>query len=456
MQKNNNILNSIIAGKVVINASVQITDPTAANYIAAGEVVAARLDGTVINTVALANAAASSEYIIVQGQGAGLPLIKSPVIKKTNVTKAVSRIYTPAVEQEAYFGYNGAAGNIDVTPLAAIGSTNEYVLRVNFREDTKTFGDKMNMIIGDYIASYGATVSDVAFGLAKNINRSAKGWADVPIKAEVITNGGTILTAGAGVSTRVTNGSKTVIYTATDPAILAAGVVAGSLVTLAGATYQVASRVNTNVGGVGGVNTATITLTMPFQGTSATLTAGTTYATQAGYYSVAPTAAGIKITGLVRRFRAGVWKYYKVRFVLTAKNAGTTIITAATDADKGIGTGKEVQEIEWETVGNEGAYLRTPAPGSPVPYLRLNSSENSVYSIINLQFFDQNGTGVVAAPVPSYKQLIIAAENASIDLAVPANNTYGTSVKDTPGAGATALLQVLNAFLGTSYTLLEA
>lgn len=433
MQKNNNILNSIIAGNVARTASVQITDPSAASYIKAGEVVVTSLSGTVLDSTTVAN---FSEIVLVQGQGAGLPLIKSSVIKKSNVTKSASRGYLAPAEQVAYFGYTGTAGNIDVTPLAAIGSTNEYVLRVNFREDTKTFGDKMNMIIGDYIASYGATVSDVAFGLAKNINKSAYGWADVPVKAEVITNG-TIATVGASVSALVTNGSKTVTYSG---GTLNAAIVAGSYVTLAGATYQVASR-----------NLLVLTLTMPYQGASATIAAGTTYATDAGYLTTVPTSAGIRITGLVRRFRAGVWKYYKVRFVLTAKNAGTTTITAATDANKGIGSGKEVQEIEWETVGNEGAFLRTPAPGSPVPVLRLNSKEASTYGILNLQFFDQNGTGVVAAPVPSYKQLIIAAENVTAG-----SGTYETSIKDaSPSTTPSAILSVLNAFLGTSYNLVE-
>lgn len=414
MQKNNNILNSIIAGKVELNTSVQITDPTAANYIVAGEVVAARPDGTIINTVALADA--SSEFVIVQGQGPSLPLIKSPVIKKTNVTKVASKIYTAPTEQISYFGYNGTAGNIE-----AINS-NEYTLRVTFQEDTKTFGDKMNTIIANYISDSSTSVTEVAFKLAISLNKSASIYADVPLKAEVITNG-TIATVGAGVSAAVVNNSKTVTYSG---GVLNAAIQADSFVTLAGATYQVASRAG-----------LVVTLTMPYEGASATIAAGTTYA-DAGYLTSTPTLAGIKISGLVRRFRAGVWVYYKVRFVVTAKNAGTTNITNAQAAYKGIGSGKEVQEIEWETVGNEGAFLRTPAPGSPVPYLRLNSSENSVYSIINLQFFDQNGTGVVAAPVPSYKQLIIAANRDG--------GSVGTSISD----GTNGLVRMINTLLGST------
>jgi hypothetical protein len=414
MQKNNNILNSIIAANVALNASVQITDPTAANYIAAGEIVAARPDGTVINTTALANA--SSEYIIVQGQGTTLPLIKSPVIKKTNVSKAASKAYTAPTEQISYFGYNGTAGNIE-----AINS-NEYTLRVTFQEDTKTFGDKMNTIIANYISDSSTSVTEVAFKLAISLNRSASIYADVPLKAEVITNG-TIATVGAGVSAAVVNNSKTVTYSG---GTLNAAIQTDSFVTLAGATYQVASRVG-----------LVVTLTMPYEGASATIAAGTTYA-DAGYLTSTPTLAGIKITGLVRRFRAGVWVYYKVRFVVTANKAGTTNITNAQVAYKGIGSGKEIQEIEWETVGNEGAFLRTPAPGSPVPYLRLNSSENSVYSVINLQFFDQNGTGVVAAPVPSYKQLIIAVNKDG--------GSVGTSISD----GTNGFLASLNSLLGLS------
>jgi hypothetical protein len=275
------------------------------------------------------------------------------------------------------------------------------------------------MIIGDYIASYGATNIDVAFGLAKNINRSAYGWADVPVKAEVVTStAGT--TVGAGVTALVTNYSKTVTFSGA----VNAAIVAGSYLVFSGITYQVAS-----------ISGTVATLTMPYQNGSAAALAGATY------FTAAPTSAGIKITGLVRRFRAGVWKYYKVRFVLTAKNSGTTAISISQVADKGIGEGKEIQEIEWETVGNEGAFLRTPAPGSPVPVLRLNSKEASSYGIYNIQFFDQNGTGVVAAPVPSYKQLIIAAENATF-----ASGTYSGTISDATNG----LSAVLAAFLGTA------
>jgi len=415
MQKNNNILNSIIAAAVARTSSVQITEPTAASYIKAGEVVATALDGTVLTAT---TAASATELVLVQGQGAGLPLIKSAVIKKANLTKVASKAYAAPLEQISYFGYNGSAGNID-----AINS-NEYVLRVTFQEDTKTFGDKMNTIIADYISDSSTTASEVALGLASNINKSASLYADVPVKAEVITAGGTPTTSAQAVS--VVNGSKTITYAAAPT-----GVAIGSLVYLAGATYLVTNLVG-----------AVATLNMPFQGaTNAALAAGTTYASQNGYLAATPSNVGIKITGLVRRFRAGVWVYTKVRFVLTAKNAGSTNLTNAQAAYKGIGDGKEVQEIEWETVGNEGAFLRTPAPGSPVPVLRLNSKEASTYGIYNIQFFDQNGTGVVAAPVPSYKQLIIAAENVTAG-----SGTYAGTISDATNG----LSAVLNAFLGTA------
>ena len=411
MQKNNNILNSIIAANVARTASVQITDPSAASYIKAGEVVATALDGTVLTA---GTAGAATEMVLVQGQGAGLPLIKSAVIKKSNLTKSASKAYAAPLEQISYFGYNGSAGNID-----AINS-NEYVLRLTFQEDTKTFGDKMNTIIADYISDSSATASEIALGLAFNINRSAAAYADVPVKAEVITAGGTPTTSAQAVT--VVNGSKTITYAAAPT-----GVAIGSLVYLAGATYLVTNLVG-----------AVATLNMPFQGASATIAAGTTYASQNGYLAATPSNVGIKVTGLVRRFRAGVWVYYKVRFVMTAKNAGSTNIVNAQAAYKGIGDGKEIQEIEWETVGNEGAFLRTPAPGSPVPVLRLNSKEASTYGVVNLQFFDQNGTGVVAAPVPSYKQLILAAENVTAG-----SGTYAGTITDATNG----LKPVLEAFI---------
>ena len=414
MQKNNNILNSIIAANVARTASVQITEPSAASYIKAGEVVATALDGTILTAT---TAASATELVLVQGQGAGLPLIKSPVIKKSNITKVASKAYTAPLEQISYFGYNGSAGNVE-----AINS-NEYVLRVTFQEDTKTFGDKMNTIIANYISDSSASSSEVAFNLAASLNKSASIYADVPLKAEVITAGGTPTSSTQAVS--VVNGSKTITYAGAPT-----GVAIGSLVYLAGATYLVTNLVG-----------AVATLNMPFQGTSATIAAGTTYASQNGFLGIAPSNVGIKVTGLVRRFRAGVWVYYKVRFVLTAKNAGATTITNAQAAYKGIGDGKEVQEIEWETVGNEGAFLRTPAPGSPVPYLRLNSKEASSYGIYNIQSFDQNGTGVVAAPVPSYKQLIIAAENVTAG-----SGTYAGTISDATNG----LSAVLAAFTGTA------
>lgn len=417
MQKVNNILNIIVAGNVARTSSVQITDPSAANYIAAGEVVATSTDGTILTAT---TGATATEIVLVQGQGAGLPLIKSPVIKKSNVTKSASKGYAAPLEQIAYFGYNGSTGTID-----AINS-NEYVLRLTLQEDTKTFGDKMNTIISDYISDSSTTSSEVAFGLTSNILRSVANWADVPAKAEVITAGGTPTTSLQAVS--VVNGSKTITYAAAPT-----GVTIGSLVYLAGATYLVTNLVG-----------AVATLNLPFQGTTnAALAAGTTYGSTNGYLFGAPSNVGIKVTGLVRKFRPGVFKYYKVRFVMTAKNNGATTITNAQAAYKGIGTGKEIQEIEWQAVGNEGAFLRSAAPGSPVPIIRQNALDQN-HAVLNLQFFDQNGTGVVAAPVPSYKQLLIAA------------NYNGAAFGTTISNATNGLLPVINAFLGTSYTLTEA
>ncbi len=71
----------------------------------------------------------------------------------------------------------------------------------------------------------------------------------------------------------------------------------------------------------------------------------------------------------------------------------------------------------------------------------MNSKEASTYGIYNIQFFDQNGTGVVAAPVPSYKQLIIAAENVTAG-----SGTYAGTISDATNG----LSAVLNAFLGTA------
>lgn len=419
MQKVNNILNLLIEAKVARTSNVQVEDETAANYIAAGEVVVTSVDGTIITNT---TGATVDKIVIVQGQGVGKPLIKSPVIEKAKLTTAKGAKFVADVDQITYWGYDGTSGAIDAI------NDNNYILRITRREGVKTYGNKLMTKFGDYVSDSTATQAEVSENLVNNIILNWKKEREKNIKPEQ-TNSGTrtAVPTGAGTITFTKGSDKVVFNTAIDDATGTAKLVVGDYLTVAAAKTNAVYRVTAI-----DVPTETATIAIPFQGDTETVANAT-----AKFVRVADIGDfGIKLTGADGKFEPGIFKYDKFRFVLTAQNGGSTPVNDATGASEGTGTGKQVSEIEWEVVGNEGAIERI---GVPSPTIRLNAEQTKNYALINLEFYDQAGSSILGN-APSYKQLMLAMKD---------DSGLSTGVSD----ATTGLKAVLEAFSGETLTL---
>ena len=390
----NNVLHVQIAKDVARTSSVTI------GTLANGETALFNVDGTLLTT-----ASTVDRFVIVQGRGTTNPPLISPVIKKGKVLSYKAVAYSAPVEQITYIGYNGTSGAIEEI------NDNTYLARISRKDLEKTFGNKHMLKFGVYKSDSSATQEEIAKGLTESFIANFKREPEETIKFERV-NSGTQTDIGTGVNNvTFTKGSTTIsssgpIDDATGSTALAAGVY-----------IVVGTSANSPVYKIVSIDTTaeTAVLDVAFQGDSVVL--ADTALKQITAANLAD--FGIKLTGVKAKFKEGSFRYHKVQFTVELMDFGTTDLTYDTAADKGKGFGEEVAELEWFAQGNEGNYLRI---GTPPPVMRKDAEDAVKYSLVSIEFFDDEMDGTVQGVKPSRKQFILAV---NVD-----DGTEGTSITD--------------------------
>jgi hypothetical protein len=414
----NNHKQLLIGKKLSRTANTPGTTKATATFMADGEIFVTDVDGTIVDSTNVLTYGDVNRRVIVQGQGATLPVITSAVIYKPGVKTYRGKAYTAAVQQIDYIGSNGTTGTLDVV------AGNAYIIRTRFKSNFYQFSDKLMVAMGSYTVKSTDTENEIAAGLTKNLILNTEKYVNKPYTVErVNTDTGSASTAASGTIT-FTKGSKTVTTSGATPATdypALSYIRFGTAVTAP--VYQVAAVDNT---------AQTITLDIAYQGTSGTLTV-----TNHEFITAALATAGsfgIKLTGLAQtKYTTGVYRYEVSKWSTTVQDAGVTTVTSPSTApSEGSGVYNQVAQLEWELLGMEG-FADNSYMQSPNITFRKNVELTGTYTIVNLEWNDAPGSAIINNP-NAVKQLDLAFN------ALGGNGTQYTGV-------VTGVQTVLNAWL---------
>jgi hypothetical protein len=379
---------------------------TAAALPAAGTVItdANLADGAVVlvdiglrrlNAAAFAALVNGDQFMIVQGKGAGVPLMKTPVMTVGHYTTSLKE-HVPAQQQITVIGSTGTANSL---PSA---NDTSYYIKIRKNDNDAANRSQPTDIFGQFKTDGSATQSEVAFGLAgnmiANLDKEALGTNGY-ILCEVLidTAAGANTEFGAlGTPTgnlAVTNGSKVVTMTAT------ASLAAGDYFRVAGSATE---AVTDPVYRIETVDSATqITLDIPYQGDTAA-------ALDDDWVHLIPSATGladnfgIRLTGIEADFDVARDRNYFVnRFTATFSDEDI-VVTHTQGARTGVGTWQQASIDEYMSWGYEGMndLIAVPAQARDtsvkVPGIGGETALTSKYSSLNVAWDESINTLVTS------------------------------------------------------------
>lgn len=412
---------SLLLGKDISRtASATTLDPTASTFIANGEIVVTDVDGTVLNSTTVLT---KDRIVIVQGQGTTNPLIKSPVIEKAGVKTYKSKLYTAPTVQIDYVGYDAvsASGDFDVI------NENGYEIVIHDL-NSAAWGSIGVDRFGFFVSDSSATKAEIVDGLTLSLYQNTAHVVNIPFIAERVSSATFTASTGATGTATYTNGSTVITTSGATPATdfpvgtyVRIGTTATTTKTLP--VYKVVAVSN---------SAQTITLDIPFQGTSSTgATTAFAYATAA---TVNAGSVGIKLTGKAQVFVSPQsTEPYVNRWITTVRNSGSTPVANEQAGTEGVGSYPVVASLEYFLLGNEGFISR-----NVIPYInpRANALSTGTYNFLTLEW-DSQKTGQIFNQQAASKQLLIGFDF------VPAS--AGTTVT----GAVTSVQTVLNAWLST-------
>lgn len=354
----------------------------------------------------------------------------SDAFRVKDIVALSSQVYTAAVEQSTTIGYNGTSGAVQAIDY------NEYILSIIYKHDDLMWSEQINIKPYDYISESGATSYGAVGAIAKLINEDSYSKVSVTMLSDVTT------VASSGGAFTVVNGSPIITTVESSGSAADAGkynsdgstLVVGDFIRLGHATtttYPV-YRIDAITGA--GTAACTITLNMPYQGTT-----GSVAAASAGCVASATGLAanwGMKLDGKVLDWVAkGVFPYKQVAFDVTLKGFGTTT-QATTGATYPVGNYKQISDLEWfSQFGSDG--LRN-ATQHPVPTGKADTDLTTpgTYKVYTIRYKGNASNDPIVAPSPM---------TATIYLCIKSTCTTSTGYWDTilstlaTAAGVTAL-----------------
>ena len=326
----------------------------------------------------LATLATGDIYHIVQGKGAGVPLMKTPAIKKGSETIS-SKAFVPKTQQLTAIGFNGTTGALPVA--------NETSFYIKIRKNDNDAANRSQpfSLFAQFKTDATATQEELAFGLVANgIANMRLEPANGYLRFEALINN-----AGAAITGPTTYdvvyGSKTV----TIDAAITAGLAVGDVIVLDGIAYKVEA-----------ISATAVTLESAYQGATATIAAASVKGVAAA--TAATADFGVRLRGVeapfdVVRFR----DFYVNRFTATFSDDATPV-THLQGASEGVGAWQHVAMDEYMNYGYEG---QNDVIGVPpltrdqvvkIPGVAGNTALTVKYSVINLKWVEDIRGGLVS------------------------------------------------------------
>jgi hypothetical protein len=367
-RKADNVFSVILSDVTIATSTLPALGQVVTNdNIPAGAVV--MVDAGMRRTT-LATLALGDIYHIVQGKGAGVPLMKTPAIKLGTETIS-SKAFIPAVQQITALGFNGTIGSLP--------SANEtsYFIKIRKNDNDAANRSQPFSLFAQYKSSVAATQREIAFGLVSNgIRNMSLEPANGYLRFEALINNlGAAITGPTTYD--VVYGSKTVII----DAAITLGLVVGDVIILDGVAYEVDA-----------ISATAVTLGSAYQGATATILAASVTGVTAA--TAATADFGVRLRGVeapfdVARFR----NFYVNRFTATFSDEAA-LLTHLQGASEGIGAWQRVALDEYMNYGFEGQNDMIGVPPSArdqvvkIPGVAGNTALTSKYSVINLKWVD--------------------------------------------------------------------
>jgi hypothetical protein len=375
LRKANNVFSVILDDAAQAFAALPTAGTTVTDVnLAKGAIVVADLGNNRLNAAAFAALPASGQFRILQGLGAGIPLMKSPILTKSKVMGSVSA-HVEARQQITTIGYNGTTGAL---PTA---NDTDFFIKIRKRDnDAANRSQPFSLFAGPVRTDLTGTQEELAYLLVRN---GLLNFKDEParhyLKFEAVSD--------APVGTAITGD---VVYGVRNITNLSAPVLVGETLVITDATTGLdATYLVTSV-----VSATEAVLNYAYQGTTETgaavnqTTSGTNY--------------GVRLTGIQATFDVNKWRdYYANRFTASFSDS-STLITHVQGAFNGTGMWQQVAMDEYLSYGYEGENNQLAVPSTPrtqevkIPgYTTGATSLTAKYSTLNL-FWEESISGLVS------------------------------------------------------------
>lgn len=380
LRKANNVFSVLVNNVDVATSTLPAvgTVVTDAN-LPKGAVVLVDLGLRRMSNTEYAAMASTDQYMVVQGKGVGVPLMKSPVITKGKAKFTIAK-HKPAVQQVTTIGYNGTTGALPVA------NNTDFWIKIRKRDnDAANRSQPMSLFAGPVRTDATGTQQELAFALVINGLKNFKQEpANGYLKFEALCAGTQADWTGTATHLSLTNGSKEALFTDSSgvPSTATAPTV-GGIVRILGVAYVITAS-----------STTSITLNYAYQGDTGLVAGGTTAATQAGIVGT-PGDYGVRLTGKPAPFNVNTFRdYYANRFTATFSDS-TTLVTATTGARNGNGVWQQVAMDEYMSYGFEGENNQLAVPSIPrdqevkIPGVNSVTAATAKYSALNIAWTEE-------------------------------------------------------------------
>lgn len=385
LRKANNVFSVLLSDVSKLTAALpaagsKVTDAN----LEVGAIVVTDLGLNRLDAAAFAALPSTGQFFIVEGKGAGKPLMKSPILTKGKISMTLSR-HKEAVQQVTVIGYNGTTGALPVS------NNSDFWIKIRKRDnDAANRSQPMSLFAGPVKTDATATQAELATLLAKN---GTKNFSDEPangyLRFEVISGAADAAIAGTVTTFGVTYGSRVVTLNGT-----VTNVAVGDFIKLGGTTTTTAIY---KVDAVNSPNT--ITLDWAYQGDTGSIAVASVRRITA---AVAATADfGVRLRGVAAPFDVNAFRdYYANRFTPTFSDP-TTLVTHVLGAQNGNGMWQQVAMDEYMSYGYEGQNNQLAVPSIPrdsivkIPGVASNTNLTSKYSSINIAW-EESISGLVS------------------------------------------------------------
>ena len=199
-----------------------------------------------------------------------------------------------------------------------------------------------------------------------------------------------------------------------------------------GTVYEVAATVSAGAA-------SSFTLTRPYQGETTYCVGDGTSAVYNTGILTAGTNYGIKLYTLPQPFVAGKNNYNMPIFRTAAIDFGSSTSVTSTAAKRGVGSYKEVGDIESQLQLNRGAYLRSMVAKISEPVNTVTT--NSLYNYLTVTYVNDYRTELLGSAMDAPKTLLIAGE---IHATATTSNQMGSTTASYEGIADTLDEVILN------------